>query len=282
MSILNLTPDSFSSDGLLSSPVTSTASALVAAAQAHIAAGAGILDVGGMSTRPGADDVSEEEETRRVVQGITALRSAGINTPISVDTFRASVARAALAAGANAINDVRAGSEPGMLAVMAQASCPVILMHSRGTPKTMGSLTTGYANEDIVIAVRDSLKTSVDAALAAGVKKWNIVLDPGLGFAKTSDQSLALLSRLDELVAPGSGLEGYPVLVGGSRKRFVGEVTGVESAAERVSGSLGVVAGCFLGKGEGGRRVTKVVRVHDTKETKELVKVLEAVGRGTV
>lgn len=246
--------------------------------------GANILDVGGLSTRPGADEVSEEEETRRVVEGIRALREAGIAVPISVDTYRAGVAREALKAGANCVNDVRAGLEAGMLEAMAQASVPVVLMHSRGTPKTMGSLTDYSSSSDastgIVDSVRLSLLSSVQAAISAGVKKWNIVLDPGLGFAKTSSQNLELLAHLDELTKDGSGLEGYPVLVGGSRKRFVGEITGVEMPRERVAGSLGVVAACYVGGGE--RRVTKVVRVHDTKETRELIGVLEAVGRGRV
>ncbi|KAL7412468.1 Dihydropteroate synthase-like protein [Mrakia frigida] len=279
MSILNLTPDSFSDGG--SFPTTHS---LVQAAQNMINEGANILDVGGLSTRPGADEVSEEEETRRVVEGIRALREAGIAVPISVDTYRAGVAREALKAGANCVNDVRAGLEAGMLEAMAQASVPVVLMHSRGTPKTMGSLTDYSSSSDastgIVDSVRLSLLSSVQAAISAGVKKWNIVLDPGLGFAKTSSQNLELLAHLDELTKDGSGLEGYPVLVGGSRKRFVGEITGVEMPRERVAGSLGVVAACYVGGGE--RRVTKVVRVHDTKETRELIGVLEAVGRGRV
>jgi len=244
--------------------------------------GANILDVGGLSTRPGADEVSEEEETRRVVEGIKALREAGIEIPTSVDTYRAGVAREALKAGASCVNDVRAGLEDGMLEVMARSSVPVVLMHSRGTPKTMGSLTDYDASSSIVDSVRLSLLSSVQAALAAGVKKWNILLDPGLGFAKTASQNLELLSRLDELTKEGSGLEGYPVLVGGSRKRFVGEVTGVEVPRERVGGSLGVVAACYLGGGGNRGRTTKVVRVHDTKETRELIGVLEAVGRGRV
>jgi len=175
-----------------------------------------------------------------------------------------------------------------MLEVMARSSVPVVLMHSRGTPKTMGSLTDYSSNDasstgsgNVVNSVRLSLLSSVQAALAAGVKKWNILLDPGLGFAKTASQNLELLSRLDELTEEGSGLEGYPVLVGGSRKRFIGEVTGVEVPKERVGGSLGVVAACYLGGGER-RRTTKVVRVHDTKETRELIGVLEAVQRGRV
>lgn len=282
MSILNLTPDSFSDGASYPTPAS-----LVAAAQKMIVEGADMFDVGGLSTRPGADEVSEEEETRRVVEGITALRAAGITIPISVDTYRAGVAEAALEAGANCVNDVRAGAEEGMLAVMSRASVPVVLMHSRGTSKTMGSL-TDYSSSDILTAVRSSLLASVHAALSAGIKRWNIVLDPGLGFAKTASQSLELLSRLGELAEEGSGLEGYPVLVGGSRKRFVGKVTGVEVPRERVGGSLGVVGGCYMKGGEDrtesreGGMVTKVVRVHDTRETRELVGMMEAVRRGRV
>jgi dihydroneopterin aldolase/2-amino-4-hydroxy-6-hydroxymethyldihydropteridine diphosphokinase/dihydropteroate synthase len=268
MSILNLTPDSFSDGSSYPTP-----SHALSAARDMLANGANILDLGGLSTKPGSDPVSVKDEIARVVPVIKLLREEGrLTCPISIDTYRPEVARAALEAGANCINDVYGGREPGMLEVMAEADVPVILMHSRGTSATMSSLTS-YPRHDVVQGVISELSETVRLALAAGVKRYNIVLDPGIGFAKTATQNLELLANLDRIVglASGSPLEGFPMLVGASRKRFIGELTCQAVPRERGYGSAAVVAGCV----ESG--VVQVVRVHDTRETRDLVVVLEAI-----
>ncbi|KAI5776381.1 Dihydropteroate synthase-like protein [Geopyxis carbonaria] len=264
MAILNLTPDSFSDGG------THTAASLPATAHALVEAGATILDLGGCSTRPGAPQVSEDEETARVVPAVAALRAAGVTAVISVDTYRASVARAAVEAGADVVNDVSAGTlDPAMLATVAELGVPVVLMHTRGTPETMGSLTQ-YS--DIVTDVARELAERVSAAEAAGVRRWNILLDPGLGFAKTHAQSLELLRRLGELRA-AQGLQGLPWVVGPSRKGFVGRLTGVETPKERGWGTAGAVAASVAGGAD-------VVRVHDVGEMRGVVEVAVGVWRG--
>lgn len=261
MSILNATPDSFSDGG--SNPTLATA-------LAHLDSGADILDVGGMSTRPGAADVSPTEEVARVVPLIQAIRAHPTRgaVPISVDTFRPDVARAAVEAGANIINDVRGGEEPGMLAVMAELDCPVVLMHSRGA---IGGSST-YVDGDVVRGVREELEQRVDAALAAGVKRWNIITDPGIGFAKTGGDNLILLRRMDEVLGPGTKLGEYPSLVGLSRKRFIGTLTGKDVASERVLGTAAAVTASI----QGGARI---VRVHDVEEMRDVVKVADGIYR---
>ncbi|CDZ97869.1 dihydropteroate synthase [Phaffia rhodozyma] len=272
MSILNLTPDSFSDGG--SYPTTSVA---LETARSMIESGATILDIGGLSTRPGAEAVSEEIELDRVVPLIQALRSEGITIPISVDTYRPSVARGAMEAGASMINDVHAGRAEGMWDVMAESDAPVVLMHSRGDSQTMSSL-TDYPN-GVVQDVRMELAQVVEQAIKAGVKRWNIILDPGIGFAKTAEQNWKLLAGLEDLVREGnvSGgkernpIAGYPLLVGASRKGFIGALTGRTDPKDRGYGSAAVVARCVASG------VVQVVRVHDTRETKDLVLVLEAI-----
>ncbi|KAI5479872.1 hypothetical protein MNV49_002430 [Pseudohyphozyma bogoriensis] len=275
MTILNATPDSFSDGG----DNFALSSALVNA-KAHISAGADILDIGGMSTRPGAADVTEEEEIARVVPLIRAIRENGITAPISIDTFRPAVARAAIEAGADIINDVLGGSHEGMLEVMADLDVPVVLMHSRGMPQTMGRMTE-YP-EGVVEGVRKELGERVQKALEAGVKRWNIVLDPGVGFAKTGEQNVKLLkelpSSLGRLSSPPSSTSSnidflalFPSLVGLSRKKFIGTITGKEEAKERVWGTTaGVVASIAGG--------TDIVRVHDL-EMIDVVKVADKIYR---
>ncbi|CBQ72372.1 related to multifunctional folic acid synthesis protein [Sporisorium reilianum SRZ2] len=194
MGIINATPDSFSDGG-----DNLVAANAVTSAKAMAQQGADVIDVGGMSTAPNAAEVDADEETRRVVSVIKAIREAGITTPISIDTFRASVAEAALSAGADMINDVSGGErEPAILEVAKKWKCPYILMHMRGDSKTMNGLVT-YEGGDVVAGVRAELEVRLDRALRAGVRRWNIVLDPGIGFAKDSAGNLSLLRDLSRL-----------------------------------------------------------------------------------
>lgn len=275
MSILNTTPDSFSDGGDHLSLDSSLASA-----REHLRLGAQILDVGGMSTRPGAADVTPEEEAARVVPLIRALRAEGVEAPISVDTFRPEVARAAVEAGADIINDVLGGTEEGMLEVIADLDVPVVLMHSRGTPKTMSSLTE-YEGGYVVAGVRRELAARVQRALGAGVKRWNIILDPGVGFAKTGEDNLVLLRHLAASLGHGlpAGEEGawlseFPSLVGLSRKRFIGTLTGREVAKERVLGTAAGVTASVAGGAD-------IVRVHDVEAMLDVVKVADGIYRAS-
>ncbi|GAA5843785.1 hypothetical protein JCM3766R1_000541 [Sporobolomyces carnicolor] len=267
MSIINTTPDSFSDGGLYNS-----VSSAVSSCRSHISAGADILDIGGMSTRPGASDVTEEEEIARVVPLIKALRTEhGFATPISIDTFRPNVARAAVNAGANIINDVHGGREEGMLEVMRELGVPVVLMHSRGDSKSMTGL-TDYGAEGVVKAVRKEMEEMVEAALSAGLARWNIILDPGIGFAKTSQQNHVLLRHLDSLFSESELLKEFPVLVGLSRKKFLSPD---KDARDRViETAVGVTATVASGRCE-------IARIHDTKEMKDVVQVADAIYRST-
>ncbi|GAA6063269.1 hypothetical protein JCM10212_004284 [Sporobolomyces blumeae] len=266
MSILNTTPDSFSDGGLN----TELPNALVHALE-HIQQGADILDIGGMSTRPGADDVSVEEETRRVVPLVEQLRASSTTaeSAISIDTFRPEVAEAAVRAGADMVNDVHGGAEPGMLDTMARLGVPVVLMHSRGDSKTMTSL-TDYGVEGVVAGVRTEMEAMVRRALEAGVARWNILVDPGIGFAKTSTQNFALVRRLESVVGESPLLREFPVLVGLSRKKFLGPDL---ATPDRLLGTVVGVTACVAS----GR--CEVVRVHDTKEIKQAVEVADAIYR---
>ncbi|GAA5906728.1 hypothetical protein JCM6882_003287 [Rhodosporidiobolus microsporus] len=267
MTILNATPDSFSDGGDHASVPAATSSALAA-----IEAGASILDIGGMSTRPNAADVTPKEEASRVVPLVHALRSAphNLSTPISVDTFRPDVARAAVEAGATIINDVYGGREPGMLQTMAELAVPVVLMHSRGTPATMTGLTDYSADGGVVEGVRREMEEMVVAALEAGVRRWNITLDPGIGFAKTAAQNFELLRRLPEVLGGSPLLRDFPVLVGLSRKRFLGpDKDAKDRAFETAAGVTASVASGWC----------EVVRVHDTKAMVDAVRVADAIYR---
>ncbi|GAA5904779.1 trifunctional dihydropteroate synthetase/dihydrohydroxymethylpterin pyrophosphokinase/dihydroneopterin aldolase FOL1 [Sporobolomyces salmoneus] len=265
MSIINTTPDSFSDGGLNSSLETA-----IETSERHLELGSDILDIGGMSTRPGADDVSEEEEISRVVPLIESLRrDHNVKTPISIDTFRPSVAEAAIEAGANIINDVHGGKEVGMLSTMSTLGVPVVLMHSRGDSKTMTSLTE-YGSEGVVAGVRREMEEMVRTALEAGIARWNILLDPGIGFAKTSEQNFTLLRNLDKLFGESELLREFPVLVGLSRKKFLGPD---KEARERVlETTVGVTACVASGRCE-------VARVHDTKEVGDAVRVADGIYR---
>lgn len=273
MAILNLTPDSFS-DGGVHSPTDFTS--LTTTVRDFIAAGATIIDIGGESTRPGSVPVSEAEELSRVIPAIRHIRSSipeAANIAISIDTYRARVAEEACAAGADIINDVSAGLlDPAMLSTMARTGKTVILMHMRGTPSTMTKLTS-YPN-GVIEGVASELAERVRAAEEAGVRRWRIILDPGLGFAKALEHELTLLRDLPRLrnKAEFPGLDGFPWLMGPSRKRFIGRITGVEKASERVWGTAAAVTASVAGGAD-------IVRVHDVKEMCQVAKVADAIYR---
>jgi dihydropteroate synthase len=262
LGIVNVTPDSFSDGG-------NFFSAGAAATQGHqlIADGADILDIGGESTRPGAAPVSVDEEIRRVVPVVLGLRGAFPEVPISVDTVKAAVARAVLDAGASIINDVSGFRlDPEMAGVCARAKAGVVLMHSRGTVSEMATFVHAKY-KDVTVEVVAELRERVDAALAAGVDPEAIVVDPGIGFAKRTEHSLQLLADLPRIAAVG-----YPVLVGVSRKRFIGEITGVTTPEERDEGTIGANVAA-LARGAG------LFRVHDVRGTRRALDVAWAVVR---
>ncbi|WP_239451606.1 dihydropteroate synthase [Elioraea rosea] len=255
MGTINVTPDSFSDGGRFFE-----AGAAIAAGEAMRAAGADLLDIGGESTRPGSAPVPPEEEQARILPVIAALAPGG---PVSVDTRNAATMRAALAAGASIINDVSAlAHDPGAAGVVAEAGCPVILMHMRGTPATMRALTR---YRDVALDVAEELAARVAAAEAAGIARARIVLDPGIGFAKTPAQNLELLARLPVL----HGL-GCPVLVGVWRKSFIGLYGNEPDAARRLPGSL---AAALAAVGCG----ASIIRVHDVGETVQALAIWRAI-----
>ena len=257
MGIVNLTPDSFSDGGRLTD-----AAAALAYARGLIAAGADIVDIGGESTRPGADPVPEDQELARTIPLIAALRSES-DIPISIDTLKPGVARAAVAAGATMWNDVSALGAPGAMDTAAALGCEVVLMHMQGEPRTMQESPT-YG--DVVAEVTAFLVDRADLAIAAGVARERIWLDPGVGFGKALAHNLALLAHLDRLVATG-----FPVLLGASRKRFIRAIdeTAVD-AADRLGGSIAVALA-------GARAGVAAVRVHDVRETVQALTVDAAI-----
>ncbi|KAI9171135.1 Folic acid synthesis protein-like protein [Paramyrothecium foliicola] len=266
MAILNLTPDSFS-DGGHHDPAQLAETILNI-----VRSGASIIDVGGQSTAPGRPEVSAEEETSRVLPAIELIRSLpeAQHIIISVDTYRASVAEQAIAKGADIINDVSAGVlDPDMLPTVARLGKTICLMHMRGTPRDMTKLTS-YP-DGLLPTVASELISRVRAAEAAGIRRWRIILDPGLGFAKTSEQNLELLRRLEELKY-WPGLENLPWLVGSSRKKFIGKITGVDEPSSRVWGTAATVAAAVQGGAD-------IVRVHDVQEMALVAKMSDAIWR---
>jgi dihydropteroate synthase len=259
--IVNVTPDSFSDGGRHPTPEAARDFALRLASE-----GADALDVGGESTRPGADPVDPEEESRRVVPTVAAIRRAGCALPLSVDTRRASVAAAALDAGATIVNDVSAGTaDPAMLETAARRGAGMVLMHMRGEPKTMQALAR---YEDVLAEVTAWLVARAEAAVEAGVPRDRLWIDPGLGFGKTADHSETLLRGLETIVATG-----IPVLVGASRKSFLGAITG-RPVSERLAGSLAAAARAH-------QAGVAAVRVHDVGPTVDLLDVLSRTGAGS-
>jgi dihydropteroate synthase len=260
MGILNVTPDSFADGGRFLRGGRVDVGAAVDAAHAMVAAGAAIIDVGGESTRPGAEAVDVEVELNRVIPVVE--RIASIGTIVSVDTSKAAVADAALVAGAHMINDVRAGADVNLLDVVARHGAALCLMHMRGEPRTMQD---APEYQDVVSEVCSFLAARAALCCDHGVAADSIVVDPGFGFGKTTTHNLTLLRRLGEIV----GL-GYPVLVGLSRKRTIGALTGRDAPAERVFGS---VAAAVLAIERG----ADIVRVHDVAATMDAVRVAAAV-----
>ncbi|HWA63893.1 MAG TPA: dihydropteroate synthase [Caulobacteraceae bacterium] len=258
MGIVNVTPDSFSDGGRFLAH-----GAAIDHARRLIEEGADILDIGGESTRPGAEPVSADEEIARVAPVIEAIRAES-EIPISVDTMKPLVARAAVAAGATMWNDVTAlGYEPHSAAAAADLGCDVVLMHMKGEPRTM-QVAPRY--DDVVAEVCAELAARAEAAMAAGVARHRIWLDPGLGFGKSAEHSLALLKSLDRVVALG-----FPVLLGASRKSFVrGLDVSAKTAADRLGGSI---AAAIKGAEAGAR----AVRVHDVRETRQALDLWAAV-----
>jgi dihydropteroate synthase len=258
--ILNVTPDSFSDGGDFFDPESAARRAAV-----MLDEGAAIIDVGGESTRPGSDPVSQEEEIQRVIPVIERILAVRPEAVISIDTYRAGTTAAALEAGARLVNDVTAlRGDPRMASVVAEAGCPVVLMHMKGEPKTMQE---EPRYEDVVREVRDFLAQRAEVAVAAGLRPENVIVDPGIGFGKNLEHNLALLRDLDVLVDLG-----FPVLVGTSRKRFIGRITGAEEARERV---FGTVATTVLAYQKG----AKYFRVHDVRANRDALAIAEAVLR---
>ncbi len=258
--ILNVTPDSFSDGGDFLAP-----EAAARHAASLLAEGAHVVDVGGESTRPGSDPVSLEEEIRRTVPVIERALAARPGATVSIDTYRAATAEAALRAGARIVNDVTAlRGDPRMAALVADAGCPVVLMHMKGEPKTMKN---EPRYDDVVREVRDFLDERAEYAIAAGVRPEDIILDPGIGFGKTPEHNLTLLRDLDAIVELG-----FSVLVGASRKRFLGGITGAESAKDRVFGTVATSVMAF-------ERGARLFRVHDVRANREALAVAEAVLR---
>lgn len=255
MAIINVTPDSFSDGGL-----TAVTASAVEHALRQVAQGADMLDIGGESTRPGASAVSLEEELSRVIPVIEAL-AARTEVPISIDTSKPEVMRAAVAAGAGFINDVYALRKEGALEAAAALGVPVCLMHMPGSPETMQN---DVSYGDVLAEVRQFLVERLFACEMAGIAKKNIVIDPGFGFGKHLEHNLALLANLD-----GFGLLGLPVLAGVSRKSMIGQITG-RALDQRVAGSA---AAALLAAQNG----AAIIRVHDVAETKDALAVLAAV-----
>ncbi len=253
--VLNVTPDSFSDGGVYFNSVESALAQAVRMAKD----GADIIDVGGESSRPGSEPVSEEEELRRVIPVIERIAKE-VALPISIDTYKPGVAKAALAAGAKIVNDIGGLRDPEMRKAAADAYAPVILMHMQGEPKTMQA---HPHYQDVVLDIKEFFKTQIALAQKGGITE--LILDPGLGFGKTLEHNLIILKRLHEF----SDL-GFPILVGPSRKAFIGALTGNLPAAERLEGTLAAVVAARLNG-------ASYVRVHDVRECYRALQIADAI-----
>jgi dihydropteroate synthase len=260
MGIVNVTPDSFSDGGRFDT--TDTA---IARSRELFEAGADLIDVGGESTRPGSESVAASVEIERVVPVIEMLAAEG--AVVSVDTTKAEVASRALAAGAEVVNDVTAGADPDLFPVVAEAGAGLVLMHMQGTPRMMQE---DPRYDDVVAEVAAFLLNRADAAVAAGVDPSSIVIDPGIGFGKTTDHNLELIRCLGELVATG-----WPVMVGASRKGFLGRITGEQDPGRRDVASAAVTALAVA-------RGAAVIRVHDVASSRQAAAVAWAVARARI
>jgi len=258
MGILNVTPDSFSGDGIYGNEDKA-----VEIAEKLIQDGADIIDIGGESTRPGAVPVTIEEEIKRTIPVIKKLAKR-TKTPISIDTSKSDVARLALENGASIINDITGMESDEKISEAAKDfDAKVVLMHIKGTPRTMQDNPI-YGN--LIQEIKNRLKAIAGKAMAVGVRKENIIIDPGIGFGKTLEHNLEILNRLSEFKELG-----FPILIGPSRKSFIGKITGAEPA-ERIFGTAAAVAIAI-------RNGADIIRVHDAKEMKQVVAVAEAISR---
>ena len=265
MAILNVTPDSFSDGG---ANLPTEPEALRATVARYINEGATIIDIGGQSSKPNAVDITAEEEIARILPAIAAIKSLpeASGVAISIDTYRAAVAEAAIKAGAHIVNDISAGLlDPEMLPTVARLGCTFVMMHMRGTPATMQSEEHCSYPDGVWTTIKRELDIRVTAAQAAGIRKWRIILDPGIGFAKTQEQNLRILGRRGP-----TNLSKFPWLFGPSRKGFIGNITGVELAKDRVFGTAVAVTAAVNG-------CCDMVRVHDVKEMAQVVKMADAI-----
>lgn len=273
MGIVNATPDSFSGDGLAGEG--DLVSAAVAQAKSFVDSGADIIDIGGESTRPGSEPVSAGEEQERVLPVVEAVRQA-VDVPISIDTYRASIAGEALEAGADWVNDVWGlHMDPEMAGLVAEAGCPVVIMHNRSKPKSvaqeekLGGRYIGIEYDDLIEDIKRELQESIDLALAAGVLERQIIIDPGIGFGKTVSQNLQLLNEISRFREMG-----YPILVGSSRKSFIGYTLDLPPE-ERMEGTAATVAIAI-------DRGADIVRVHDVKEMVRVARMTDGIVRRQV
>ncbi|TAN41426.1 MAG: dihydropteroate synthase [Nitrospirae bacterium] len=257
MGIINTTPDSFSEGGADLEPSRAVEHAL-----RMVEEGADILDIGGESSRPGSDPVTAEEEIRRTMPVIEALAKKTV-VPLSIDTCKAAVARRALDAGASIINDISGlRSDPGMMELAASAGVPVVIMHMKGTPKSMQ---VNPVYEDLIAEILAYFRDSIRLATRAGISEEMIILDPGIGFGKTFDHNLRIINRLDAFRQLGR-----PILVGPSRKAFIGKILGNAPPAQRLEGTAAVVAASIL-------RGADIIRVHDVREMAKVARVADAI-----
>ena len=263
MGVLNVTPDSFSDGGDFN-----TIESALAQAENMVKSGVDIIDIGGQSTRPGAAEICLAEELDRVIPVVQMLRQkADIfgSVPISVDTTRAQVAKAAVEAGADIVNDISGATfDWEMLSAVAQLQVPIILMHIRGTPQTMQKL-TDY--QDLIGEIREFLESRIAAAVAAGIDKYRIIIDPGIGFAKTYNQNLEILRELPKF----RGLD-CPILVGVSRKSFIGQILNQREAKQRIWGTAAACTSAIANSAD-------ILRVHDVREMHDVCLVADAIFR---
>jgi len=258
MAIVNITHDSFSDGGCFNDFASAFDHACLCIDQ-----GAQILDLGAQSTRPGATEVGSELEIKKLIPVIKELKLIHPEVPISIDTYHNSVAYAALNAGADWVNDISGGRhDPEIFRVIADYECPYVLTHSRGNSMSMDSL-TNY--QDLVIEIKKELSIQIDLALSSGIKDKQIIIDPGIGFAKNVDQNLALLRNIEEFV-----LMQYPLLVGASRKRFIGEIINEPDPNKRIFGTAAVASRCVIAG-------VRFLRVHDIKEIYQIIKMTKSI-----
>ena len=258
MAIVNITEDSFSDGGLYIDLPSA-----IGHASFCVKHGAHILDIGAQSTRPGSSDVGPEIEIKRLVPLIKEIKLLHPEIPISVDTFHHSVAEKVLNVGVDWVNDISGGRhDPEIFNVIADYGCLYVLTHSRGNSKTMDAM-TNY--QDLIINVKNELSNQIDLALSSGINNNQIIIDPGLGFAKNADQNLILLRNLEEFV-----LMPYPVLVGPSRKRFIGSVINEHDPIKRIFGTAAVASRCVIAG-------VNFLRVHDIKEINQVIKMTKSI-----